>query len=89
MKPLKGARPKSVRVTLPVAVLIIIACLGPSSSNAAAQTYFFNRTDLLSAAGGRVVASGDFNSDGKPDLAVVNDYTNPLALKPIASEQRS
>ncbi|HEY6290007.1 MAG TPA: FG-GAP-like repeat-containing protein [Terriglobia bacterium] len=54
-------------------LFLVCAALALAPSTLQAQTYVFGRADLVSGLGPAAVVTGDFNGDGQPDLAVVNE----------------
>jgi hypothetical protein len=63
------------RCVVSIALLILLASLG-----AHAQTYIFGRADFAAGNAPSGVATGDFNGDGIPDLAVTNSYDNTISV---------
>ncbi len=47
---------------------------------AAAQEYIFNRVDFPVDSSPRGAVSADFNNDGRPDLAIVNEASNNVSI---------
>ena len=58
----------------------VIGVLGLLSSTAFAQTYLYNRADFPTGNGPTAAVTGDFNGDGKLDLAVVNRDDNTVSV---------
>jgi hypothetical protein len=50
------------------------------TADATAQTLTFARADVASVAGARAIVSGDFNRDGRPDLAHANIGRNTVTI---------
>ena len=61
--------------TLPSAALLVLV-----STAGFAQTPVFSRTDYLTSDAPRGIATGDFNRDGAPDLALVNTGRKSVAI---------
>ena len=59
---------------------LFLFCYGILGSKAAAQKYVFGRADLGVGTMPWSVAIGDFNGDGKLDLAVVNQADNTVSI---------
>jgi hypothetical protein len=61
-----------------ISALLGLGCLPRTAS---AQTYLYNRADFATGNQPSAVVAGDFNGDGKPDLAVANrDNTVSILL---------
>ncbi len=54
--------------------------LGVWSSTASAQKYVFGRADFAAGVGPRSLVTGDFNGDGKLDLAVAGPSTGTVSI---------
>ncbi len=50
------------------------------ASAATAQTYLFNRAEFFAGKVPNAVAVGDFNNDGKLDLAIANKTDNTVSI---------
>jgi len=73
-------------------VLLVLAPLMPSAqphalftststrTASASSVYVYGRADFSASTGGNVVASGDFNGDGRPDFVVLNYQNNTVAI---------
>lgn len=61
------------------ASVILFGALGLLSPSAFGQ-YLFNRADFGTGSGPRSVAAGDFNGDGRPDLAVANSFDDEVSI---------
>src|SRR6266853_850729 len=71
------------RVTGRMAFTVALGLFGALSvcgSLAFAQRYMFGRADFTTGAGPQSVALGDFNGDGRQDLAVVNRGSNSISV---------
>ena len=76
---------KRVESTILRQVLLgsLVAVLGPLSAltvNAAAQTYVFGRADFATGASPVALVAGDFNGDGRLDLATANSGDNTVSV---------
>ncbi len=60
-------------------LLLVFAAFGVAST-ASAQTYVFGRADFATGNGPTAIATGDFNGDGKPDLATANWVDNTVSI---------
>src|SRR5205814_31546 len=58
---------------------VLVCCWGVSMQTAAAQS-FAPKADYGAGTNPYSVAVGDFNLDGKPDLAVVNQFSNTVSV---------
>src|SRR5216117_3492486 len=71
------------RVTGRMAFTVALGLFGALSvcgSVAFAQRYMFGRADFTTGAGPQSVALGDFNGDGKQDLAVANQTDGTVSI---------
>jgi hypothetical protein len=50
------------------------------SPTASAQSYVFGRADFMTGIGPQSAIVADFNRDGKPDVAVVNEGANTVSI---------
>jgi hypothetical protein len=57
---------------LPVLSAVCVAIFALAASKASAQSYLFNEAGFTTGASPQALTSADFNSDGQPDVAVVN-----------------
>src|SRR5579864_494764 len=71
-------QPTAVKTVL--AAIVLFGVFAVLTSKAPAQEYLFNRADFPTGAGPRGVVTGDFNSDGALDLAVVNSADNTVSV---------
>ena len=61
-------------------IMLTIVGLGLFSATAQAQTYVFNQASFTVGNGPQSLTVGDFNGDGKPDLAVLNNLDGTLSI---------
>src|SRR2546427_3074947 len=73
---MKSSRPASFRAVL----LLLSFCAVIGSSLSSSQVYVFNTTTLASGNKPQAVANGDFNGDGRLDLAIANFNDNTISV---------
>jgi hypothetical protein len=72
-----------MRLSLPkyrFAIILTIVGLGLFSATAHAQTYLFNRASFGVGNQPEAMTVGDFNGDGKPDIAVANEMDSTVSI---------
>jgi hypothetical protein len=68
------------RLRLALCLLLLLGLAEIVDSTALAQTYIFGRADFATGAAPVVVLTGDFNGDGKLDLAVINRADSTVSV---------
>lgn len=61
-------------------VFLFVAVVGASIPGARAQSYVFGRADFATGNSPVAIVTGDFNGDGKPDLAVADQSANTVSI---------
>src|SRR3989442_975233 len=69
----------SAKLSLLVVAIVFLSSALPSPSPAQTVS-FIARGDFAVGPNPRPVAVGDFNGDGRPDLAVANNYSNDVSV---------
>src|SRR5260370_16551155 len=68
------------RLRLALCLLLLLGLAEIVDSTALAQTYIFGRANFATGAAPVVVLTGDFNGDGKLDLAVINRADSTVSV---------
>lgn len=76
---ISGGRARVFRVSSAV-VFLVCCALGLITPGASAQSYIFGRADFATGTGPASVITGDFNGDGKLDLAIANSTDNTVSI---------
>jgi FG-GAP-like repeat/Abnormal spindle-like microcephaly-assoc'd, ASPM-SPD-2-Hydin/FG-GAP repeat len=77
---MKCTKPRSLRR---VVIGVLFAVLGPLAAcapSSLAQSYMFGRADFTTGASPKALVAGDFNGDGKLDLATANSGDNTVSI---------
>lgn len=77
----KGAPTVRRMVSILTVAVAVAGALATTASPAVAATAAFTRTDIQVGANPRSIAVGDFNRDGKPDLAVANYGSDTVSIR--------